>query len=94
MVTSYCPDIAIHNIINNAVALLELPCPLDCTQHLEAARDRKQSKQEYLQICQSSLYDTIELSVLGHYLCSTLSLHKTVNFFSPECLKVIIQEIT
>ena len=54
-------------------ALLELTCPLDSMQHLEAARDRKQSKEEYLQILAEldrlgfpSHYDTIELSVLGH----------------------------
>ena len=53
MVTSYHPDIVIHNFTNNYVALLELPCPLDSTQHLEAVRDCKQSKQAYLQFCRS-----------------------------------------
>jgi len=74
MVTSYCPDIVIHNVINNTVALLELTCPLDSTQHLEAARNREQSKQEYLQVLSELdrlemffFYDTIEVSVLGHY---------------------------
>ena len=102
MVTSYRPDIVIHNVINNTVALLELTCPLDSAQHLEAARDRKQSKREYLQILSEldrlgifSLYDTIELSVLGHYLPSALSsLHRTVNFFhqsvsKSSCRKVL-----
>ena len=58
-------------------------------QHLESARDCKQSKEEYLQILSElnhmgvpSRYDTIELSVFGHYLPSTLTpLHNTVNFF-------------
>jgi len=99
MVTSYRPDIVIHNVINNTVALLELTCPLDSAQHLEAARDRKQSKWEYLQILSElgrlgifSLYDTIELSVLGHYLPSTLSsLHKTVHqsVSKLSCRKVL-----
>jgi len=59
------------------VALFELTCPL---QHLESARDHKQLKEEYLQILSeldrlgvSSQYDTIEISVLGHYLPSLLS---------------------
>ena len=49
-------------------------CPLDSMQHLESGRDRKQSKEEYLQILAKldclgfpPNYDTIELSVLGHY---------------------------
>ena len=50
MVTSYHPDIVIYHVTSNFIALLELTCPLDSNQHLEAARDRKQSKQEYLQI--------------------------------------------
>ena len=50
MVTSYCPDIVIHNITCNSVALLELTCPLDSMQYLESARGHKQSKEEYLQI--------------------------------------------
>ena len=47
MVTPYRPDIVIHNETCNSVALLELT---DSMPHLEAARDRKQSKEEYLQI--------------------------------------------
>ena len=87
VVTSYHQDIVIHHITNNSIALLELTCPLDSNQHLEAARDCKQSKQEYLQILSEldrlgipSNYDTVEISVLGHYLPSTLtSLLKSVN---------------
>ena len=90
MVTSYHQDIVIHHITSNSIALLELTCPLDSNQHLEAARGHKQSKQEYLQILSEldrlgipSNYDTVEISVLGHYLPSTLpSLHKSVNFFN------------
>ena len=84
MVTSYCPDIVIHHVTSNSIALLELTYPLDSNQHLEAARDCKQSKQEYLQILSEfdhlgipSNYDAVEISVLGHYLPSTqTSLHK------------------
>ena len=94
MVTSYRPDIVIHLVTSNSITLLELTYPLDSNQHLEAARDRKQSKQEYLQILSEldhlgipSIYDTIEISVLGHYLPSTLtSLHKSVNF----CVKIFV----
>ena len=46
-------------------------------QHLESATNYKQSKEEYLQILSeldwlgvTTHYDTIELSVLGHYLPS------------------------
>jgi len=69
MVTS---DIVIYNVTSNSVALIELTCPLDSTQHLEAARDCKQSKYEHLQILSEldrldvpSIYDTVELSVLA-----------------------------
>ena len=50
MVTPYRPDNVIYNETCNSVALLELTFPLDSMQHLESARDCKQSKEEYLQI--------------------------------------------
>jgi len=101
MVTSYRPDIVIYHITSNSIALLELTCPLDSTQHLEAARDRKQSKLEYLRILSEfdrlgipSIYDTVEMSVLGHYLPSTLtSLHKTVNFFNQSVSKSLCRNL-
>ena len=80
LIITYCPDIAIHNESTNAVVLLELTCPLDSIQHLETARDRKQTKEDYLQILleldrleTTCYYNTIEISVLGHYLQSALS---------------------
>jgi len=89
MITPYRPDIVIYNESCNTVALLELTCPLDTFQNLQSARDRKQSKEEYLQILSeldrlgiSSHYDTIELSVLGHYLPPSLTaLYSTINLF-------------
>ena len=36
------------NQLINAVVLLELTCPLDSIQHLESARDQKQSKEDLL----------------------------------------------
>ena len=59
---------------------------LNCS--FEAARDRKQGKTEYLEIVSElqrlgvdSVYETLELSVLGHYLTSSLvSLKRCVNF--------------
>ena len=55
--------------------MLELTCPLDSTCHLEAATDCKQGKTKYLEIVSvfqcvrvTCSYDTLELSVLGHYL--------------------------
>ena len=50
MITPDRPDIVMYNETCNSVALLELTCPLGTFQHLESARDRKQSKEEYLQI--------------------------------------------
>ena len=80
IVTPYRPDIVIHNESTNTVVLLELTCPLDSIQHLESARDRKQTKEDYLQILSEldrlgtpCYYNTIEISVLGHYLQSSLS---------------------
>jgi len=49
-ITSYRPDIVVHNLEAFGVALLELTCPLDSEHHLQAARSRKQSKTEYLQL--------------------------------------------
>ena len=57
--------------------MLELTFPLDSNCHLEAARDRKQGKTEYLEIVSEfqqvgipCSYDTL---VLGHYLSSSLT---------------------
>ena len=92
LITPYRPDIAIYNQINNSVALLELTCPLDSVHHLESARERKQRKTEYQQILSEfdrlgtpCSYYTIELSVLGHYLPSSLSsFQNCVNFIQNE----------
>ena len=92
LITPYRPDIVIYNQINNSVALLELTCPLDSVHHLESARERKQGKTEYQQILSEfdrlgtpCSYYTIELSVLGHYLPSSLSsFQNCVNFIQNE----------
>ena len=80
IITPYRPDRVIHNKSTNAVVLLELTCPLDSIQHFESARDRKQTKEDYLQILSEldrlgtpCYYNTIEICVLGHYLQSSLS---------------------
>jgi len=85
--------------------MLELTCPLDSVDNLQSARERKQGKQEYLEI-QSELdrlrvscfYSTIELSVLGHYLTSSLlSLQSCINFITDNmiakssCRKILDQ---
>ena len=63
------------------VVLLELTCPLDSIQHLQSARDRKQTKEDYLQILSEldrlgtpCYYNAIEISVLGHLQSSLSSL--------------------
>ena len=102
IVTPYRPDIVIYNETSDSVAFLELTCPLDSVYHLESARDRKQSKEEYHlllseleRIGVSCCYGTIELSVLGHYLQSSLSsLYNTVTFFQQsisrsQCRKIL-----
>ena len=68
---------------SNFVALLELTWSLNSTQVLEAARDREE---EYLQILSKldrlgipSTYDTLEMSVLGHYFPSTLTCHHYIS---------------
>ena len=68
------PDIIIHNTITFSVLLFELTCPLHSAHHLEQARYRKQNKVEYHQILSESdrlnvtnFYETLEISVLGHY---------------------------
>ena len=84
--------------------MLELSCPLDSTCYLEAARDCKQGKTEYLEIVSefqrvgvTCSYDTLELIVLGHYLPSSLSsLKNCVNcildeekFLKSDCKRIL-----
>ena len=75
------------------MALLELTCPLDSVHHLKsAARYHKLGKEDYqLLLTESdrlgiaSYYDTIEMSVLGHYLPISLSsFTNCVNFIQNE----------
>ena len=94
LITSYHPDV-IYNATRSLVVLLELTCPLDSIHHLESARDRKQSKEEYLQLSSEfdhlgvpCFYDTVELSVLGHYLQSSLSsLYNMMSFVQQPISK-------
>ena len=74
LITSYRPDIVVYNSETSSVALLEQTCPLDSEHHIEAARSRKQNKTEYLQLLVEfdrlrldNYYETVEISVLGHY---------------------------
>ena len=92
LVTSYRPDIVLFNTKCHSICLLELTCPLDSPQHIQAARDRKQSKVEYLQLLAkfdrlkiSNYYDTIEISVLGHYQPSIVKdMLKLLAFVNPD----------
>ena len=45
LITPKRPDIVIHNKESNAVALLELTCPLEFIHHLDLARDCKLAKE-------------------------------------------------
>ena len=58
----------------SSILLFELTCPLDSAHHLEQARSCKQNKVEYHQILTeldrlnvTNFYETLEISVLGHY---------------------------
>ena len=48
LITPYHPDIVVYNSQVHSVTMLELTCPLDSAHHLESARNRKQSKVEYI----------------------------------------------
>ena len=70
LIISYRPDLVIYNKESNSIFMLELTCPLDSSCHLEAARDRKQGKTEYLETVSefqcvgvTCSYDTLELSI-------------------------------
>jgi len=72
-----------------SVALLELTCPLDSEYHIEAARSREQNKAEYLQLFDhlkiDNYYETVEISVLGHYQpSSTQNVKSFVDFIQPS----------
>ena len=92
LITSYRPDIVVYNSETSSVALLELTCPLDSEHHIEAARSRKQNKTEYLQLLAEfdrlridNYYETVEISVLGHYQPSCIQNFKTfVDFIHPS----------
>ena len=73
--TPYRPDIVVYNSEASTVALLELTCPLDSKHHIQEPRSKKQNKTEYLQLLSEfyrlqipNYYETVEISVLGHYL--------------------------
>ena len=94
LVTPYRPDILIFNTKCPSFCLLELTHPLDSPQHIQATRDRKQSKVEYLQLLADfdrlkigNYYDTIEISVLVHYQPSTVkNLFKISRSVVKDCL--------
>ena len=74
------------------MALLELTFPLDFKHHIQEARSRKQNKTEYLQLLSEfdhlqipNCYEAIEISVLGHYLPSSIhALKSFVDFTQPS----------
>ena len=81
----------IHNIETNAVTYT---CPLESIHRLELARDCKLAKEGYQLLLSeldrlgiASFYNTIEMSVLGHYLPILLS-----SF--PNCVNFIQNDFT
>ena len=101
LITSYRPDIVLYNSQASSVALLELTCPLDSNHHIESARSRKQNKPEYLQMLAefdclnvTNYYDTVEITVLGHYqvscvknLCNLLKFVQTDLIVSKSAIR-------
>ena len=91
LTTSYRPDIVVFNSQVSSVALLELTCPLDSVHHIQSACSRKQSKVEYLQLLAEfdclrvpNYYETIEITVLGHYQpASVNNLLSLIDFSCP-----------
>ena len=91
-ITPYCPDIVIYNPQSSSIALLELTCPLDSIHHIQLAQSRKQNKTDYLQLLAefdhlniSNYYETIEITVLGHYQVSSIqNLVNMFRFILPE----------
>ena len=75
-----------------SITLLELTCPLDSAEHIQTAQKRKQNKVEYLQLLAEfdclnipNYYETIEITVLGHYQLSTIkNLLNLLKFVHPE----------
>ena len=86
------PDIVIYNPQSSSIALLELTCPLDSIHHIQSARSRKQNKTDYLQLLAefdrlniANYYETIEITVLGHYQFSSIqNLVNLFRFILPE----------
>ena len=71
------------------MALLELTCPLDSEHHIQEARSRKQNKTELLsefdRLQIPNYYETVEISVLGHYLPSSIhALKSFIDFTQPS----------
>ena len=91
-ITPYRPDIVIYNPQSSSISLLELTCPLDSIHHIQSARSRKQNKTDYLQLLAefdllniANYYETIEITVLGHYQVSSIqSMVNLFRFILPE----------
>ena len=88
------PEIVIFDTKCPSICLLELTCPLDSPQHIQAARDKKQSKIEYLQLL--AKFDHLKIR---HYIMIQLkfqcqpptvkNLLKLLAFAIPELSSVI-----
>ena len=79
LTTSYRPDIVIFNVERYEICLLELTCPFNSAEHLQAAREQKSSKIEYQLLISeldrlgyASQYFTIKIGCLGHYLSESI----------------------
>ena len=97
--TSYRPDIVIFNAEKLEICLLELTCPFNSAEHLQAARDRKSNKMEYQQLISEldclgyvGQYFTTEIGCLGHYLPDSIRALKAVIQQSTAVCRVILDK--
>jgi len=64
------PEIVIHNSITSSLLLFELTCPLDGAHHLDLINKLKMNiTKSYRELdhLNANFYETLEVSVLGHY---------------------------
>ena len=87
-VTPYWPDLVIYSR-NNALAMMELTYQLDSVENLQPAKEWKQGKKripsELHCVGVAYSYNTIKISMLGHYLAYTSSLNINI-FFKKDLL--------
>ena len=94
------PDTVIYNEQRHEIRLLELTCPFNSAESLHAAHERKSGKSEYQlllseldhHLCYTSLYSTIEVGCLGHYLPNSVGALQTTIQQSATTCRIILDK--